>query len=486
VLKAKGERRVESGEWKERDHPMTDPKEFRMERDSMGEVAVPAQALYGAQTQRAIANFPVSGIPMPGRFVRALGLVKWACARANRERGEVDPSVADAVERACREVAGGHLDGHFPVDVFQTGSGTSSNMNANEVVANRASQLLGAALGSPRPVHPNDHVNRGQSSNDVIPTAIHIAVLEALERDLAPALDALASALEAKSEEFWPVLKIGRTHLQDAVPMRLGQEFSGYGAQVRKGVARIRDAEPRLCELALGGTAVGTGLNAPPGFAARVIALLAEETGFPLRQNPNLFEALASKDALVETGGALRTVAVSLSKIAEDIRWLASGPRCGLGELRLPDLQPGSSIMPGKVNPVMCEMLLMVCAQVQGNDLAVALGGQGGRLELNAMMPVMAHNLLQSATLLSNASRLFAEKCVLGLKADEARCSAMVERSLAMVTALAPRIGYDAAADLAKEAYATGKTIRELCIEKGVLPADDLAKLLDPSSMVGT
>jgi len=458
---------------------------FRVERDSMGEVRVPESALYGAQTQRAVENFPVSGLRLPRRMVRALGLIKKAWAETNCAAGVLDAPLAEAIQEAAEEVARGDHDGEFVVDLFQTGSGTSSHMNANEVIANRAIQLLGGTVGTKEPVHPNDHVNLGQSSNDIFPTAIHLAALEALEHDVVPALEELAAALEAKSGAFDGVVKIGRTHLQDAVPVRLGQEFSGYAAQVRKGVSRLRSCAPHLAELALGGTAVGTGLNAPPGLPEKVIANLASYTGLPLRQNPNLFEALASKDALVETSGALRTVAVSLSKIADDIRWLGSGPRCGLGELKLPDLQPGSSIMPGKVNPVMSEMLLMVCAQVQGNDLAVALGGQGGRFELNTMMPLMAHDLLQSMELLARASRLFADRCVKGLEAEEARCAEMVERSLAMVTALAPALGYDRAAALAKEAYATGRTIRELVREKGMVPEEELARLLDARRMTG-
>ncbi len=460
-------------------------REFRVETDSMGEVKVPADALYGAQTQRAVENFPISGLRIPRRLIRALGLVKRAWAEVNRDAGDLDPHLAEAVAEAADEVARGDHDAQFVVDVFQTGSGTSSNMNANEVIANRAIQLLGGTVGSKAPVHPNDHVNRGQSSNDIVPTAIHLAVLEALEQELIPALEDLAAALERKATAFDPVVKIGRTHLQDAVPIRLGQEFSGYAAQARKGVERLRACEPRLCELALGGTAVGTGLNAPPGLPERVIARLAETTGLPLRQNSNLFEALASKDALVEASGAVRTVAVSLSKVAQDIRWLGSGPRCGLGEIRLPDLQPGSSIMPGKVNPVLAEMLLMVCAQVQGNDLALVLGGQGGHFELNTMMPLMAHDLLQSVSLLARGAEVFAARCVEGLKADPARCGEMVERSLAMVTALAPRIGYDDAAALAKEAYATGRTIRDLAREKKLLPDAELEKLLDPRGMTG-
>jgi len=457
----------------------------RVERDSLGEVRVPESALYGAQTQRAVENFPVSGLRLPRRMIRALGLIKLAWAEANCAGGVLDPQLAEAIQEAAREVAAGDHDGEFVVDLFQTGSGTSSHMNVNEVIANRAIQLLGGTVGTKEPVHPNDHVNLGQSSNDIFPTAIHLAALEALEKDLIPALEQLALALEEKAAAFDPVVKIGRTHLQDAVPVRLGQEFSGYAAQVRKSVDRLRACAPRLSELALGGTAVGTGLNAPPGLPQKVIAILAASTGLPLRQSPNLFEALASKDALVETSGALRTVAVSLSKIADDIRWLGSGPRCGLGELRLPDLQPGSSIMPGKVNPVMSEMLLMVCAQVQGNDLAVALGGQGGHFELNTMMPLMAHDLLQSLELLARGSRLFAERCVKGLTAEEARCAELVERSLAMVTTLAPALGYDRAAALAKEAYATGRTIRELVREKGLMPEEELTRLLDARRMTG-
>ncbi len=459
--------------------------DYRIEKDSMGEVKVPAGVLYGAQTQRAAENFPVSGLRIPGRMIRAIGLAKKAWAEVNRTASRLEPRLAEAIIKAADEVANGQHDAQFVVDVFQTGSATSSNMNANEVIANRAIQILGGVIGSKDPVHPNDHVNMSQSSNDIIPTAIHIAALESLELDLLPALGRLALALEAKARQFDPIVKIGRTHLQDAVPIRLGQEFSGYAAQVRKGIVRVRSCKPHLAELALGGTAVGTGLNAPERLPEQVIAKLASWTNLPLRQSDNLFEALASKDALVEASGAVRTVAVSLSKIAEDIRWLGAGPRCGIGEIKIPDLQPGSSIMPGKVNPVMSEMMIMACAQVQGNDLAVALGGQAGHFELNTMMPLMAHNLLQSISLLSHAAELFATRCVEGLQADEARCAWMVEQSLAMVTALAPRIGYDAAAALAKEAYASGKTIRALCIEKKVLPQDELNRLLDARKMTG-
>ena len=460
---------------------MTD---YRIERDSMGEVKVPSHALWGAQTQRAVENFPISGRPIPPGMIHAFGRVKRAAALVNLERGRLESRIAQAIVAAATEVVEGKLDDQFPVDVFQTGSGTSSNMNANEVIANRAIQLLGGTVGS-KLVHPNDHVNRGQSSNDVVPTVIHLAALEAFRQDLLPALKVLGDALGEKARAFDPIVKIGRTHLQDAVPVRLGQEFSGYAQQVRNGVRRVEGAGPALCELALGGTAVGTGLNAEPGFSEAVIAQLAEETGLPLRQAPNLFEALAAQDGVVEASGALRTVAVSLTKIAEDIRWLGSGPRCGLGELILPDLQPGSSIMPGKVNPVMSEMMVMVCAQVLGNDVTVALSGQQGHFELNTMLPVMAANLLGSATLLANACRAFTRNCIHGLEADEARCEQMVERSLAMVTALAPVIGYDAAAALAHEAHATGRTIRELCLEKNVLPEAELTRLLDARKMTG-
>jgi fumarate hydratase, class II len=461
---------------------MTD---YRIEKDSMGEVRVPTHALWGAQTQRAVENFPISGRTLPPRMVHAFGLVKGAAARINKARGSLEHAVADAIVAAAAEVAEGKLDGHFPLDVFQTGSGTSSNMNANEVIANRAIQLMGGVVGSKSPVHPNDHVNRGQSSNDVVPTVIHIAALEAIDRDLLPALGELAAALEEKARAFDGVVKIGRTHLQDAVPVRLGQEFSGYAQQVRNALRRVEAVRPALGEVALGGTAVGTGLNAEPGFAEAVVADLAGLTGLPLRQAPNLFEALAAQDALVEASGALRTVAVSLTKIAEDVRWLGSGPRCGLGELVIPDLQPGSSIMPGKVNPVMSEMLVMVCAQVLGNDVTVALSGQQGHFELNTMLPVMAANLLDSIAILSSGARTFSRRCVEGLRADEVRCEEMVERSLAMVTALAPVLGYDKAAALAKEAHETGATIREVIRRKGLLPEGEIERLLDARAMTG-
>jgi fumarate hydratase class II len=457
----------------------------RKETDSLGEVQVPAQALWGAQTQRAIANFPVSGQRLPRRLIRALALIKKAAAEANRQAGALDPKLANAVIQAAHEVATGQHDDQFPVDVFQTGSGTSSNMNANEVIANRAIQLLGGRPGTKTPVHPNDHVNKGQSSNDVFPTAVHVAAAETLERDLLPAFRVLERSLRDKAKAFDPIVKLGRTHLMDAVPVRLGQEFSGYAQQVANTIRRVGAALPALTELPLGGTAVGTGLGAEPKFAPAVIAILAGEIGLPLKQAPNLFEALASRDGLVEASGALRAAAVSLTKIANDVRWLGSGPRGAIGELHIPDLQPGSSIMPGKVNPVMSEMMLMVCAQVIGQDATIAWGGAAGNFELNTMIPVMAFTFLSAATVLANACHLFASRCIDGLVANEARAAAFVEQSMAMATALNPRIGYDAAAALAREAAATGKTVRELALEKNLLPADELERLLDPRRMTG-
>ena len=459
--------------------------ETRIETDSLGDVEVPGDVLYGAQTQRAALNFPVSGLRLPRGVIRALGLIKKAAAEINRDTGALDPTLAQAVATAAHEVAAGQHDAEFVVDIFQTGSGTSSNMNANEVIANRAIQLLGGKVGSKKPVHPNDHVNKGQSSNDVFPTAVYIAAIEAVERDLLPAMRALEGALAAKAKAFDHIVKIGRTHLMDAVPIRLGQEFSGYTAMMTGAIRRVESTCAPLSELALGGTAVGTGLGADPEFAPRVIAIISREIAIGLRQAPNLFEALSAHDALVETSGALRSAAVSLTKIANDIRWLGSGPRCAIGEIEIPDLQPGSSIMPGKVNPVMSEMLLMVNAQVIGNDATIAWGGAAGNFELNVMTPVMAYNLLHSVQILANGCRLFAARCVEGLEANVDRCNALVEQSLAMVTALAPVIGYDAAAAIAKESVKTGKTVRQLCLERNVLPPDDLARLLDPRTMTG-
>jgi fumarate hydratase class II len=457
----------------------------RKETDSLGEVQVPAQALWGAQTQRAIGNFPVSGQRLPRRLIRALALIKKAAAEANRQAGALDPKLANAIVQAAHEVATGQHDDQFPVDVFQTGSGTSSNMNANEVIANRAIQLLGGRPGTKTPVHPNDHVNKGQSSNDVFPTAVHVAAAETLERDLLPAFRVLERSLREKAKAFDPIVKLGRTHLMDAVPVRLGQESSGYAQQVANTIRRVGAALPALTELPLGGTAVGTGLGAEPKFAPAVIAILAGETGLALKQAPNLFEALAARDGLVEASGTLRAAAVSLTKIANDVRWLGSGPRGAIGELHIPDLQPGSSIMPGKVNPVMSEMMLMVCAQVIGQDATIAWGGAAGNFELNTMIPVMAFTFLSAATVLANACHLFASRCIDGLVANEARATAFVEQSMAMATALNPRIGYDAAAALAREAAATGKTVRELAIEKNLLPAEELERLLDPRRMTG-
>jgi fumarate hydratase class II len=453
--------------------------ETRIERDSLGEIEVPRGAYYGAQTERARRNFPVSGLTFPPRFVAALALVKREAAVVNTELGILPAELSRAIVQAAEEVIAGKRHGDFPLDIFQTGSGTSTNMNANEVIGNRAIEILGGQVGSKRPVHPNDHVNASQSSNDTIPTAIHVAAYGALEEDLKPALELLSAALRKKAAEVDDVVKIGRTHLQDAVPVRLGQELGGYARQVENGLARLAAAQPRLAELALGGTAVGTGLNAPPGFADRVIARLAERTGYPFVPAPDRFEALAAKDAAVEASGALKTIAVSLGKIANDLRWLASGPRCGIGEIALPSLQPGSSIMPGKVNPVIPEMVLMVAAQVIGNDATIALGGLSGNFELNVMMPVIAYNLLQSIEILGSAARLLAERCVEGVSANRERCEELVEKSLALVTSLAPKIGYDRAAEIAKESWRTGRTVRELAREKGVLPEDELARALD-------
>jgi fumarate hydratase class II len=452
----------------------------RIEKDSLGEIEVPAGAYYGAQTERAHRNFPVSGLTLPKGFIAAVAMIKGEAAAVNEELGIVPAEIANAIRQAAQEIADGRLDGHFPLDIFQTGSATSTNMNVNEVISNRAIEILGGVIGSKQPVHPNDHVNNGQSSNDVIPTAIHVSAYLAIVQELEPGLERLADALHRKAVEFDRVVKIGRTHLQDAVPVRLGPEFSGYAQQARNGLARLAAVKPRLAELPLGGTAVGTGLNAHPAFAPKVIARLAERTGCPFVPAPNRFEAMAGKDAAVETSGALKTIAVSLTKIANDIRWLASGPRCGIGEISIPSLQPGSSIMPGKVNPVIPESVLMVAAQVVGNDATITISGMGGNFELNVMMPVIAYNLLQSIEILANVSKLLAEKCVEGIQANRERCEELVEKSLAMVTSLVPRIGYDAAAEIAKESVRTGKTVRELCIEKKVLPEAELAEALDP------
>ena len=446
---------------------------FRIERDTMGEMRVPADMLYGAQTARAVDNFPISRLRFPRSFIRALGLIKSAAAKVNRELGHLPAEKAAAIERAADEVVAGAHDAQFVVDIFQTGSGTSTNMNANEVIGRLAQ------------AHPNDDVNRGQSSNDVIPSALHIAAAESVHRELFPAIDRLHASLARKAREFADVIKIGRTHLQDAVPMRLGQEFSGYARQVAASRERIESALAGIYELALGGTAIGTGLNSPAGFAPAVIQEIARRTELPFVEARNHFEAQAAKDAVVFLSGALRAYAVALVKISNDIRWLGSGPRCGLGELRIPAVQPGSSIMPGKVNPVIAESLLMVCAQVMGYDATIAWSGAQGNFELNVMMPVMAYDLLESISLLAAGSRNFAERLVDGLEADRERAGAFVEQSLAMGTALAPEIGYEKAAALVKEAYKTGKTVREVALEKSGIPEARLRELLDPARQSG-
>ena len=453
----------------------------RIERDSMGEMEVPAEALYGASTMRAVLNFPISDLRFPRTFIRALGLIKQSAARSNMALDLLDERTGNAIVAAAQEVIDGLLDRHFVLDIFQTGSGTSTNTNANEVIANRASQLLGGDLGS-RLVHPNDHVNMGQSSNDVIPTAIHLAALLAIEEDLIPGLENLAMELEKKSEEFWPIIKTGRTHLQDATPVRLGQEFLGYAGQSRYGVRRMRRAQQALAEVALGGTAVGTGVNTHPEFSARVCAYVSEAAGVEIRETGNHFQAQSSLDALVEASGELKTVAISLHKIANDIRFIASGPRAGLGEISLPEVQPGSSIMPGKINPVIAESVVQVVAQVVGNDAAVTLAGQGGYFELNTMMPVAAHNILESISLLAASANNFADQCVEGIEATAVGPD-MVEKGLMLGTALAPAIGYDAAAAIAKEAAATGATIREMAKEKTQLTDAELDTLLNPEGM---
>ena len=451
----------------------------RVERDSMGEMRVPLDAMYGASTARAVENFPISNLRFPREFIWALGLIKKHAATTNAELGLLDSALANAIFQTAAEVQAGQWDAQFVVDIFQTGSGTSTNMNANEVIAHRATQLLEGKMR----VHPNDHVNLGQSSNDVIPSAIHIAALAALREKLLPTLRLLHTELQRKSKEFWDILKIGRTHLQDATPIRLGQEFSGYARQVELGIHRLESCEPRLGELPLGGTAVGTGINTHPEFARRTISRIAEESG-PVWESPNHFEAQAARDAVVELTGMLKTIAISLLKIANDIRFLASGPRLGYGELKLPATQPGSSIKPGKVNPVMSEMLMQVCAQVVGNDAAITFAASHGNFDLNVMMPVMAHNLLQSIAILSSSAETFAKRAVSGLEANREHCEAGIERSLAMCTALAPLIGYDKAADIAKVAHKTGRNVREVAKEISGLDDATLNRALDPLNQV--
>ena len=442
--------------------------DHRTEKDSMGEMTIPADRLYGAQTERARRNFPISDLRFGRRFIEALGAIKLAASRVNRELGLLDPGLGEAIERAAGEVMTGELDSHFVLDIFQTGSGTSTNMNANEVIANRAIQLLGGVVGSRSPVHPNDHVNLGQSSNDVIPTATHVSGLVAIDRELLPALELLRSELAAKAEEFNHIAKAGRTHLQDATPVRLGQEFGGYASQLRHGIRRVNAVRPALAELAIGGTAVGTGINTPADFGARMSAALSGILDVEFSEASNHFEAQSARDAVVEASGALRTVAVSLTKIANDLRWLSSGPRTGLGEINLPAVQPGSSIMPGKVNPVIAESVLQVCAQV---------------IELNVMIPVMAHNLLESVRILSTVSVEFAERCVRGITANEERCLRNAESTAALATALAPVIGYDKAAELAKLSLAQDRTLKELVLEQELVEPAELDRILDFRAM---
>ncbi len=453
----------------------------RIERDPLGEVRVPSDAMWGAQTQRAIENFPISGQRMPRRMIQALAMLKRACAHTNEELGLLTVDRAEWIAAAAQEVADGRWDDQFPVDVFQTGSGTSTNMNMNEVIANRAIELMGGEIGSKTPVHPNDHVNLSQSSNDVFPTALHVAGALAIEEELLPALRFLRTALDGRAAAFAHIVKSGRTHMMDATPLTLGQEVGGWARQVALGVERAQRARDALLELALGGTAVGTGINRPAAFPAGVIARIADDTGIPFRAAENPFEAQAAQDGVVEASGLLRVVAVSFAKIADDLRLLASGPTAGLGELRVRPTQPGSSIMPGKVNPVHCEMLRMVAWQVMGNDATITFAAQGGALQLLTSLPLLADNLLRSIHLLANGARTFAARCVETLEADEARCAATLARNPALATALAPALGYDRAAAIAKEAAATGRTIRD--VATGTLPDAELDRLLDPLGM---
>ena len=460
---------------------MATGQEFRTERDSMGPMEVPADAYYGASTRRAELNFPISDLRFPRSFIHALALIKLAAARANMGLGLLEGHIGDAVVKAAQEVAQGKYDAQFVVDVFQTGSGTSNNTNANEVIANRATEIMGGQRGS-RLVHPNDHVNMGQSSNDVIPTAIHLSALIQIKESLVPALEGLAAALEEKRGQFWPIIKTGRTHLQDATPVRLGQEFMGFAGQVEYSIQRLGHAQEQLSQVALGGTAVGTGVNTHPEFAGRVCQVLTEMAGVNVRETDNHFQAQNTLDAVVEASGVLRTVAISLHKIANDIRWMGSGPRAGIGELVLPEVQPGSSIMPGKINPVIAESVIQVAAQVLGNDATVALAGQGGYFELNMMMPVAAYNLLQSISLLASSADNFNQQCVKGIQATDTGPS-MVEKGLMLGTALTPAIGYDKAAEIAKEAAATGSTIRVVAKRTTSLTDEELDELLDPVKM---
>jgi fumarate hydratase, class II len=459
------------------------PPNTRLERDTMGEIAVPQDRYWGAQTQRSLTYFAIGSDVMPREMIRALGLVKVAAAQVNQDLSLLSPELAAAIIQAAQEVVEGQWDDHFPLRVWQTGSGTQSNMNANEVIANRAIAVLGGVLGSQTPVHPNDHVNQSQSSNDVFPTAMHIAAAESIHHQLVPRVTKLRMALNEKASAYQDIVKIGRTHLMDAVPLTLGQEFSGYVYQLDQNLARLQSILPDLYELALGGTAVGTGLNTHPEFAERSAARLAALTQLPFVSAPNKFAALAAHDAVVMASGALKTLAASLLKIANDLRWLGSGPRCGLGELILPANEPGSSIMPGKVNPTQCEAMTMVCVQVMGNDAAIAFAGSQGNFELNVFKPVMMHNLLHSIGLLADACGSFTDHLVLGLEPNRPEIEALLQRSLMLVTALTPKIGYDTAAAVAKKAYAEAKTLREVCLELGYLTGEEFDQVVQPQDM---
>ena len=456
---------------------------MRIEKDSMGAMQVPDDVYYGAQTQRAVENFQISSIPISKSMINALGIIKRSAAVVNHQLGILDEELKNAIIQAADEVIAGKFDNQFPIDIFQTGSGTSSNMNCNEIIANRASELMGGKIGTREPVHPNNHVNMGQSSNDVIPTAIHIAANIEIHNSLIPALQNLADELDQKAQKFSSIVKIGRTHLQDATPITLGQEFSGYCQMIRNGIQRLQNVQKHLSELAQGGTAVGTGINTKLEFGALMAQEISQFSGIAFTEAVNHFEAQAAQDASVEASGALKTVAVSLSKIANDIRWLGSGPRAGIGELILPAVQPGSSIMPGKVNPVICEAMIQACAQVIGNDTAITIGGQGGVFELNLMLPLIAHNLTQSIEILTTGSQMFTNKLIKNIKANEEKCASYIEGSLAMCTSLAPIIGYDRAAEIAHKAIESGKTVRDIAIEENVLDKKELEKILDPESM---
>jgi fumarate hydratase, class II len=459
---------------------------YRIEKDSLGDVKVPKEAYYGAQTQRAFVNFPISGLRMPREFIRAIGIVKWAAAESNLILGLLEEEIGEAIITAAHEVIDGKFDHDFIVDIYQTGSGTSTNMNANEIIANRAIEILGGKIGSKCPVHPNDHVNKGQSSNDVIPTAIHIAALESIKNKLLVDLKYLHESLMAKAEAFHDIIKIGRTHLQDAVPIRLGQEFSGYASQIGHGIQRLKNVIFFLSELALGGTAVGTGMNTSKQFAELAIKKISEFTKIEFIGAGNHFEAQSAQDALVETSGQLKTIAVSLMKIANDLRWLSSGPHCGIGEITLPALQPGSSIMPGKINPVIAESVMMICATVIGNDSAITIGGQHGNFELNAMMPMMAYHLLQSIRLLTNGTRNLVDRCVNGIEANKERMESFIENSLAMAMSLVPKIGYDKATKITHDAFEKKKTIRQIVLEQKLFSEQELNELLDPIKLAAS